>query len=143
MKRRNNKSLRKRGAHLRTHERPVAGRVHVRKGDTVLVIAGNDKGKSGEVKEVLARRGRVLVQGINLRWRHKKPTQQSQTGKGERVQQESSIHASNVRLETAGTAHKKSDKHKQVRTKSKTRTKAKVGSSDVAAAPPAKHKGNK
>jgi len=68
--------------------------MHVRKGDTVLVIAGNDKGKRGEIKSVLRERGRVVVEGINLRWKHKKPNQKNP--KGERVQVECAIHASNV-----------------------------------------------
>jgi len=68
--------------------------MHVKKGDSVIVIAGNDKGKVGEVVQVMHGSGRVLVSGVNMRWRHKKPTQQSP--KGERVQEESSIHHSNV-----------------------------------------------
>ena len=68
--------------------------MHVRKGDTVIVIAGNDKGKTGTIKETFRERGRVIVEGINLRWRHKKPSQQNP--KGERVQRESPIHSSNV-----------------------------------------------
>jgi large subunit ribosomal protein L24 len=68
--------------------------MHVRKGDTVLVIAGNDKGKQGQVKEVLHDLSRVVVEGVNLRWKHRKPTQQSP--KGERVQHEAAIHSSNV-----------------------------------------------
>ena len=65
-----------------------------RKGDTVLVIAGNDKGKTGEVRSVDPEGQRVIVAGINLRWRHKRPTEKAP--KGERVQEECSIHASNV-----------------------------------------------
>ena len=74
--------------------------MHVKKGDTVLVLSGNDKGKTGEVTECLPREQRVVVDGVNLRWRHQRPTQQSP--KGERVQREQSIHASNVkRVEAA------------------------------------------
>jgi len=68
--------------------------MHVRKGDTVVVIAGNDKGKVGEIKTILRDTGRVIVAGVNLRWKHKKATQQKP--KGERVQEECSIHHSNV-----------------------------------------------
>jgi len=68
--------------------------MHVKKGDTVIVISGNDKGRTGEILRVFTKKGRVLVSGVNMRWRHKRPTQQSP--KGERVQEESSIHASNV-----------------------------------------------
>jgi large subunit ribosomal protein L24 len=66
----------------------------LKKGDTVLVIAGNDKGKTGEVQRVLLETNRVIVEGVNMRWRHKKPTQKSP--KGERVSEACSIHASNV-----------------------------------------------
>jgi len=75
--------------------------MHVKKGDTVLVISGNDKGRTGLIKEALPAQERVIVEGVNLRWRHKRPSQQSP--KGERTQIEMSIHASNVRrVETAG-----------------------------------------
>jgi large subunit ribosomal protein L24 len=69
--------------------------MHVRKGDQVVVIAGNDKGRTGEVKRVLRDENRVVVDGINLRWKHRRPSQQNP--KGERAQEERSIHASNVR----------------------------------------------
>ena len=68
--------------------------MHVRKGDAVLVIAGNDKGRTGTILQVLREKNRVVVEGVNMRWRHRKPTQQNP--KGERVQRESAIHASNV-----------------------------------------------
>ena len=90
------RSLRATGAHIRTQPRVPVARLHVKKGDVVLVLAGNDKGKTGEIKEALPRAGRVLVEGINMRWRHKKPNQQNP--KGERIQREAPIHASNVRL---------------------------------------------
>ena len=69
--------------------------MHVKKGDMVEVISGNDKGKTGEVVLSLPKQGRIVVQGVNLRWRHKKPTQQNP--KGERVQSEAPIHVSNVK----------------------------------------------
>lgn len=73
--------------------------MHVRRGDSVIVIAGNDKGRTGEIKEIHhdkanPDRGRVIIEGVNLRWKHTKPTQQ--TPQGERVQIECPIHASNV-----------------------------------------------
>ena len=68
----------------------------VKKGDMVVVITGNDKGRTGEVRQVLRKQNRVLVDGVNLRWITKKPTQQNP--KGERLQQERPIHASNVML---------------------------------------------
>lgn len=73
--------------------------MRLRKGDQVVVIAGNDKGTVGEVRTVQrgadpSRGDRVIVEGVNLRWKHKKPTQQNP--QGERVQEECSIHSSNV-----------------------------------------------
>ena len=68
----------------------------IKKGDNVIVIAGNDKGRSGEVRRVLVKENRVLVDGVNVRWVNKKPTQQNP--KGQRVQEERPIHASNVML---------------------------------------------
>ena len=66
----------------------------VRKGDRVLVIAGNDRGKTGEV---LGRsEDRVLIQGVNIRKKHLKPTQQTQGGRI--VEMEVPIHVSNVAL---------------------------------------------
>ncbi|MCC6407844.1 MAG: 50S ribosomal protein L24 [Planctomycetes bacterium] len=90
--------------------------MHVKKGDTVLVISGNDKGKTGVVKEAMPAETKVLVEGINLRWKNKKPTQQNP--KGERIQREVAIHASNVkRVEAeAGGAKKKSAQKKSAKT---------------------------
>ena len=76
--------------------------MHVKKGDQVLVISGNDKGSKGEIVEVMRAKNRVIVEGINMRWKHKKATSQ-QNPKGERIQEACSIHASNVMRIDAGT----------------------------------------
>ncbi|HIG10679.1 MAG: 50S ribosomal protein L24 [bacterium] len=68
--------------------------MHVRSGDQVIVISGNDKGTTGEVKVALPETQRVIIEGVNLRWKHRKPTQQDP--QGERIQTECSIHVSNV-----------------------------------------------
>lgn len=70
--------------------------MHVKKGDTVLVLSGNDKGKQGVIKEAFPRDGRIVIEGINMRWRHQKPTQQRP--KGDRVQREAAIYACKVKL---------------------------------------------
>jgi len=70
--------------------------MHVKRGDQVIVIAGNDKGSTGEVIQVMRSENRVVVQGVNVRVKHEKPTQQSP--QGERVEREFPIHASNVQL---------------------------------------------
>ena len=67
---------------------------HVKKGELVIVRSGNDKGVTGEVKTIDHKSKRVIVEGVNMRWKHKKP--RSAQEKGERVQEECSIHASNV-----------------------------------------------
>ena len=67
----------------------------IKKGDTVVVITGKDKGKSGEVKQVLVAENRVLVEGINLRKHHERASMQSAGGI---VQKEATIHLSNVAL---------------------------------------------
>ncbi len=71
-------------------------KMKIRKGDTVQVINGKEKGKTGEVIKTLPIENRVVVQGINLRTRHEKPTQEGETGRI--VTEEASLHASNVML---------------------------------------------
>ena len=66
----------------------------VRKGDKVIVIAGNNRGSTGTIQEVHHGENRVIVEGVNLRYKHLKPTQQSP--QGERIRVECAIHASNV-----------------------------------------------
>ena len=75
---------------------PVRTKMRIKKGDTVQVISGKDKGKTGEVLRTLPYENRVIVQGINLRTRHVKPTQEGETGRI--VTEEASVHASNVML---------------------------------------------
>ena len=74
----------------------VRTKMRIKKGDTVQVISGKDKGKTGEVLRTLPYENRVVVQGVNLRTRHVKPTQEGETGRI--VTEEASLHASNVML---------------------------------------------
>jgi large subunit ribosomal protein L24 len=74
----------------------VRHKVHVRKGDTVQVIAGRDRGKVGEVLTVIPKTSQVVVQGVNIRTKHVKPTQEGESG--QIVTQEAPIHSSNVML---------------------------------------------
>ncbi|MEO1001973.1 MAG: 50S ribosomal protein L24 [Cyanobacteria bacterium J06638_7] len=71
-------------------------KLRIKKGDTVQVIAGKDKGKTGEVLRTLPYDNRVVVQGVNLRTRHIKPTQEGESGRI--VTEEASLHASNVMI---------------------------------------------
>lgn len=75
---------------------PERIKMRLKQGDTVQVIAGKDKGKTGEVLRTLPYENRVIVQGINLRTRHVKPTQEGETGRI--VTEEASLHASNVMI---------------------------------------------
>ena len=52
----------------------------LKRGDTVVVISGKEKGKRGEVEHVLPRKNRVVVGGVNVRTRHARPSQQNQQG---------------------------------------------------------------
>ena len=67
---------------------------HIKKGDTVYVNAGNDKGKTGKVLEVLRDKDRVIVEGVNMVSKHTKPN--TQNPQGGIVKQEAGIHISNV-----------------------------------------------
>jgi large subunit ribosomal protein L24 len=67
--------------------------MRLREGDTVQVISGADKGKRGKLLRLLGG-DRVLVEGVNLRWRHMKPSQKQP--KGGRVRKEGPLHASKV-----------------------------------------------
>lgn len=69
--------------------------MHVKKGDEVVVLAGNDRGKRGLVKEAMPRANRVVVEGVNVRTKHLRRTQKNP--QGGRVEREFPIHASNVR----------------------------------------------
>jgi large subunit ribosomal protein L24 len=74
--------------------------VKIKKDDTVKVIAGKDKGKTGRVLEVDRVRGRVLVEGVGMIKRHTRPNPQQQI-KGGIAERESSIHISNVMAMTS------------------------------------------
>jgi len=66
----------------------------IKKGDTVVLIAGADKGRTGQVKRVLVKDDRVIVEGINRVWKHVKPSQRFP--QGGRIQKEAPVHISNV-----------------------------------------------
>ncbi|MBM3231037.1 50S ribosomal protein L24 [Candidatus Peregrinibacteria bacterium] len=67
----------------------------IRRGDTVVVITGKDKGKKGQVLKVLHEKNRVVVGDVNMRTRHRRKTANQA---GEIIKYEASIHASNVAL---------------------------------------------
>lgn len=67
---------------------------HVLKGDQVIVTAGNDRGRVGEVMRVVEDGSRVVVKGVNIRAKHLRPTQQRP--QGAIIREEMPIHVSNV-----------------------------------------------
>ncbi len=71
-------------------------KVHVRKNDTVMVISGKDKGKTGEVLKVMPKNGKVIVSGVNIVSKHKKPNRSNM--QGGIIKEEAPIYSSKVML---------------------------------------------
>ena len=71
-------------------------KIHIKKGDTVYVNAGNDKGKTGKVLSVIPSKDRAIVEGVNMVSKHTKPN--SKQPQGGIVKQEAGIHISNLNL---------------------------------------------
>jgi large subunit ribosomal protein L24 len=70
--------------------------MRIRKNDMVMVISGNDRGKTGKVLKVFPKKYRIIIEGINLRKRHTKPSQRNP--QGGILEKEAPIHASNVMI---------------------------------------------
>lgn len=68
----------------------------LKKGDQVVVLAGRDKGKTGEIVKVMPSDGRAIVSGINMVTRH---TRQTQTTQGGRIPKEAAIQLSNIAMQ--------------------------------------------
>ncbi|MFA6158728.1 MAG: 50S ribosomal protein L24 [Candidatus Paceibacterota bacterium] len=73
--------------------------MHVKKGDKVIVLAGKDKGATGEVVRSFPKLGKVVVSGVNKVKKHQRPTRSGQ--KGQIIEKEMPLNASNVKLATA------------------------------------------
>ncbi|MCR4564936.1 MAG: 50S ribosomal protein L24 [Bacteroidales bacterium] len=71
-------------------------KLHIKKGDTVYVHAGNDKGKTGKVLEVIPAKDRAIVEGVNIVSKSTKPN--AKHPQGGIIKQEASIHISNLQL---------------------------------------------
>ena len=86
-------------------------KLHIKKGDTVIVLACKDKGKKGNVQKVLVEDQRVIVEGINMVSKSTKPS--AKNPQGGIVKQEAPIHVSNVSLidPKSGKATRVSIKH--------------------------------
>ena len=94
-------------------------KLHIKKNDTVIVLAGNDKGKTGKVLKVLVEAQRAVVEGVNMVSKATKPS--AQNPQGGIVKQEAPIHVSNLSLidpksgKATRVAIKKTDDGKKVR----------------------------
>jgi large subunit ribosomal protein L24 len=73
-----------------------AKKLHIKKGDSVVVISGKDKGKKGKVLIAIPKDGKVIVEGINMSTKHKKPSKSVQ--QGGIIHQESPVFSSKVML---------------------------------------------
>ncbi len=99
-------------------------KLHIRKGDTVRVIAGNDKGKQGEVLEILTDKYRAIVKDVNIVTKHQKPSAGKPEGGINKT--EAAIHISNLMLvdpasgTTTRVGRKLNDKNKLQRYSKKT-----------------------
>ena len=71
----------------------------IKKGDRVVVLSGKDKGKTGEVTRAMPKDGKVIVSGVNVATRHRKPSQANPQGGLER--REAPMHVSKVAIATA------------------------------------------
>ncbi len=94
----------------------------IRKGDTVVVIAGKEKGKRGKVLHVLTKQDRVIVERVMMVKRHTKPSQRNQ--QGGIIEKEGTIHISNVMPVDPG-----SDKPTRVHVKHEEAGRRRVGKS--------------
>lgn len=74
----------------------MASKLHIKKGDTVVVIAGESKGQQGKVLSMQVEKQRAIVEGVNLVSKHTKPN--AKNTQGGIVKQEAPIHVSNLML---------------------------------------------
>lgn len=101
---------------MESKTKQVPAKLHIRKGDTVKVIAGNAKGETGVIKEVLVEKQRATVEGVNMITKHVKPNAQNPQGSIEK--REGAIHISNLMVvdpktgEPTRTGRKANDKGK-------------------------------
>jgi large subunit ribosomal protein L24 len=69
---------------------------HIKKGDTVMIIAGESKGQSGRVIRIIPKANRAVVEGVNMVYKHQKPS--ATNPQGGRIQMEAPLHISNLML---------------------------------------------
>jgi len=71
-------------------------KLHIKKGDTVVVISGNDRGKQGRVLDIDIEKMRAIVEGVNMVKKHTRPN--ADNPKGGIIEQEASVHMSNLKV---------------------------------------------
>ncbi len=74
----------------------VTNKLSVKKGDIVLVVTGEDKGKKGKIVRIFPKKMEVIVEGVNFLKKHSKPTQK--VPQGGIIKKEGALHVSNIRL---------------------------------------------
>ena len=84
-------------------------KIHIKKGDTVFILSGKDKGKTGEILEIDRKQNKVKVKSINMNKIHMKPTKEN---KGGIISKESFIHISNLKLVDNKSTNKKTEAKK-------------------------------
>jgi len=105
-------------------------KIHIKKDDIVIVNAGDDKGKQGKVLEVILKKGRAIVEGVNIISKHTKPN--SEHPQGGIIKKEASINISNLMVvcpETGSATRigrKLNDKNKLVRFSKKSKNKQEI-----------------
>lgn len=75
---------------------PKRYKMHVKKGDTVQIVSGRDKGKVGEILKAIPESSKIVVKGVNVKTKHVKPQQEEESG--QIITFEAPIHSSNVML---------------------------------------------
>ncbi len=86
----------------------MATKVHVKRGDQVVVIAGSHKGKAGKILEVRSAKQRAVVEGVAMTKRHVKKSQENPNGAI--IEREGTIHVSNLMLQATFDASKRAKK---------------------------------
>lgn len=83
-------------------------KMHIKTGDTVVVISGSQKGKSGKVLQINKVKSRAIVEGLNMVKRHQKQTDPNDPQSGGIIEREASLHISNLMAESRyNTRHSK------------------------------------
>ena len=71
-------------------------KMHVKLGDTVQIITGNQKGQVGQIKKIIQKKSRIILENLNLKTKHVKPQKEEESG--QIINIEAAIHSSNVML---------------------------------------------